>query len=356
MKIRSIYKIQSAVWRLLNVYVAAMIMSSCIATDGRAAPVTFGVGVNQFSIDFVTIGDLGNIPDTTGAPNPGGSVGYRYGIAKFEISEQMINKYNANFGSANGLVITKHSRGPDKPATGVNWNATARFVNWLNTSKGFAPAYKFTTSGVNDNLTLWTSADAGYDATNPYRNRLAKYVLPNLNEWYKAAYYNPKTATYYNYPTGSDTHPTSVVSGTAPGTAVFNQSGPADVDKAGGLSPYGVMGLGGNVFEWQETSASGLNNNPTTPRVFRGGAYEKFNPALNYDSLAAGVAHADGGPSGYSGHSIGFRVVTFDSASYEAVPEPSMLMIGALLGVGGLIINSRRKKQNRSLVLDLFDR
>jgi hypothetical protein len=27
------------------------------------------------------------------------------------------------------------------------------------------------------------------------------------------------------------------------------------VDKAGGLSPYGVMGLGGNVWEWEEVSS-----------------------------------------------------------------------------------------------------
>jgi hypothetical protein len=72
----------------------------------------------------------------------------------------------------------------------------------------------------------------------------------------QAAYYNPTNSTYYNFANGSDTAPGAVASGTADNTAVYNQSfgqGPADVTQAGGLSPYGVMGLGGNVFEWCST-------------------------------------------------------------------------------------------------------
>jgi formylglycine-generating enzyme required for sulfatase activity len=113
---------------------------------------------------------------------------------------------------------------------------------------------------------VWASGDAGYDASNPYRNSLAKYVLPSYNEWYKAAYYNPSDSTYYDYANGSDTRPTAVISGTASNTAVYTQSGeasptgPADVNNAGGLSPYGVMGLGGNVYEWEESSGDLLNS------------------------------------------------------------------------------------------------
>jgi formylglycine-generating enzyme required for sulfatase activity len=35
--------------------------------------------------------------------------------------------------------------GANRPATGVSWNEAARYVNWLNTSNGLAPAYKFAT-------------------------------------------------------------------------------------------------------------------------------------------------------------------------------------------------------------------
>ncbi|MEI6538751.1 MAG: hypothetical protein WCO86_04380 [Planctomycetota bacterium] len=49
-----------------------------------------------------------------------------------------------------------------------------------------------------------------------------------------------------------NTAPTAVASGTDANTAVYDgQSGPADVNLTGGLSPYGIMGLGGNVFEWE---------------------------------------------------------------------------------------------------------
>src|SRR6187397_188360 len=99
---------------------------------------TFGSGANNFNIEFVTIGNPGNVVDTTGSPNPAGSVGYTYNIGKFEISELMIDRAN----TLGGLGITKDTRGADKPATSVSWNKAARFVNWLNTSSGSPPAYK----------------------------------------------------------------------------------------------------------------------------------------------------------------------------------------------------------------------
>ena len=236
--------------------------------------ITFEIGGNQFTMNFVDIGNAGNADDTTGRPNPAGAVGYAYGLGKYEVSEDMITKYNRNYGTANSLVITKHTRGVAKPATSVSWNEAARFTNWLNTSTGGSAAYKFTTSGVNDNIALWGSGDAGYDASNPYRNSLATYVLPSMDEWYKAAYYNPTTSTYFDYANGSNTAPTAVASGTADNTAVYSQTvgqGPADVNLAGGLSPYGIMGLGGNVWEWEETSLDLSNSSGSSVRVARGG-------------------------------------------------------------------------------------
>ena len=184
--------------------------------------ITFEIGGNQFTMNFVDIGNAGNADDTTGRPNPAGAVGYAYGLGKYEVSEDMITKFNAS----QTLQITKTLRGTNKPATSVSWNEAARFTNWLNTSTGGSAAYKFTTSGVNDNIALWGSGDAGYDASNPYRNSLATYVLPSMDEWYKAAYYNPTTSTYFDFPNGSNTAPTAVSSGTADGTA--SASNPPD--------------------------------------------------------------------------------------------------------------------------------
>jgi sulfatase modifying factor 1 len=300
--------------------------------------ITFGVGANQFQMDFVTIGNPGNLPDTTGSPNPAGAVGYTYDIGKFEVSEEMITKYNANFGTANSLAITTSARGLNKPVTNVSWNEAARFVNWLNTSTGNPEAYKFTTGGVNDNIALWASGDAGYDASNPYRNSLAKYVLPSYNEWHKAAFYNPNDSTYYDYANGSNTLPTAVASGTTAGTAVYGgQSGPADVDQAGGLSPYGVMGLSGNVSEWEESSSDLANNSATSNRGIRGGNFGNTVTAnLSSSSRSNGI------PSGES-TIRGFRVASLPSSA-AAVPEPGTLLLGTLLGLGGYLGKRRMKK------------
>ena len=242
---------------------AAMV---CVAMAGMwlsnasvAGVIKFGSGGNTFEMTFVPIGNANNADDTTGNPSVAGKVEYAYQMGKYEVSEDMITKYNAEFGSANGLVITKDTRGTNKPATSVSWNEAARFVNWLNTSKGFQAAYNFTSGGVNDNIALWNVGDGfalGGSSENLFRHKDAHFWLPSLDEWYKAAYYDPTAngglGAYFNYPNGSDTAPMAVTSGMDPNTAVFNQDiaqGPADVMSAGGLSPYGIMGLGGNAFE-----------------------------------------------------------------------------------------------------------
>jgi formylglycine-generating enzyme required for sulfatase activity len=334
--------------RVLSIAAGALATAASMAAPSYAGTVTFGSGSNAFNMEFVTIGNPNNLADTTGSPNPAGSVGYTYGIGKFEVSEDMITKYNADFGTANSLAITKDTRGTAKPATNVSWNEAARFVNWLNTSTGNQAAYKFTTSGVNDDIALWQSGDAGYDSSNPYRNSLAKYVLPSTNEWYKAAYYDPNKsggAGYWDYATGSDSAPALVASGTGTGAngnneAVYNeQSGPADVNLAGGLSPYGVMGFGGNAFEWEESSINLVNSSGSTSRGIRGGSwlndsyYLRSSVRLDQVPNHQDVAYA---------YIIGFRVASLSSDA--VVPEPSMMVIGTLFGLGGLVAKRRLRK------------
>jgi hypothetical protein len=132
---------------------------------------SFGSGANQFTMDFVEIGNPGNAADTTGRPNPVGSVAYTYNLGKYEVSRDMITKAN----SAGSLGITMYDltgyggNGVNRPATGISWYEAAKYVNWLNTSTGGTAAYKF----VGGTLTLWSSTDAGYNANNLFRNSLA---------------------------------------------------------------------------------------------------------------------------------------------------------------------------------------
>ncbi|MCH1493717.1 MAG: SUMF1/EgtB/PvdO family nonheme iron enzyme, partial [Rubripirellula sp.] len=236
--------------------------------------VIFGSGDNQFGIEFARVGDLGNVADTTGAPNPAGSVEYAYQMGRYEISRDMINKANADA----SLGITLHDmsqnggNGASRPATGIDWFEAAQLVNWLNTSEGYSEAYKF----LDGTFVPWTSADEGYDSTNPFRNSNAKYVIPSMDEWYKAAYFDPATGLYYDFATGSDETPTSVTGGTDSGTAVYGlaeSQGPSDIANAGGLSPYGIMAMSGNVWEWVETAYDQVNSLSDEDRFIRGGAF-----------------------------------------------------------------------------------
>jgi len=293
---------------------------------------SFGSGDNAFTMDFVTIGNPSNVADTTGRPNPAGSVAYTYNLGKYEVSRAQIDKANA----AGSLGITMRDmsdyggNGVNRPATGISLYEAATYVNWLNTSRpGGTAAYKFDSSG---NFQLWSPGDAGYNANNMFRNSLAKYVLPSTDEWYKGAYGSPN-GTWYNYPTGSDTAPTAVSSGTAANTAVYEQTGLADISNAGGLSSYGTMGQGGNVWEWNETPFDGSNSNYPANEVWelRGGSWHYGGYFL--DASYPFAIHLY--PMEEMGDGNGFRVAS--------VPEPSALSLLAI-GLGGWAVVLRRRK------------
>ena len=182
-------------------------------------------------------------------------------------------------------------------------------------------------------MTLWSSGDAWQaGGENLYRNKDAFYFLPSENEWYKAAYYNPGGSSYFLYPTASDTAPTAVASGITAGTAVYNNAAsvPAIVDSAGGLSPYGTMGQGGNVGEWNESAFDGTNSSSDENRAFRGGNWG------GTEFLLRSSDHFFFGPDPFEHgmNYIGFRVAS--------VPEPSTYVL-VLMGAGALYLWKRRK-------------
>jgi formylglycine-generating enzyme required for sulfatase activity len=289
-----------------------LVAIGCVATLTKAD--TFGSGANSFDIEFVPIDDPGNPADSN--PNPAGAVSYRYRMGKYEVSEQMIDKANA----LGGLGISKDTRGPNMPATGVTWFEAAKFVNWLNASEGFTPAYKFDGLGA---FQLWQPGDLGFNPANLFRNKRARYFLPSIDEWHKAAYYDPVAGAYYDYPTGSDNIPDGIdFIGDSAFDAVFfdgaSNQGPNEITNVGISSAYATFGQGGNIREWQETAFDRMNSNAIEQRATPGGGWNDISNVLHAANTGIGVA-----PS-FAGDFIGFRVV--------GIPEPPSLLL-VLVGV-----------------------
>lgn len=285
----------------------------------------FGTTGNEFTIEFVDIGNAGNADDAGAGGgstfSPYGGVSYHFRMGAYEISQDAITK--ATTSGLSGVVAGAWTG--SQPAGSMTWYEAAAFVNWLNTSTGHQAAYQLT--GVTG-LTLWTSGEAWQlDGENLYRHKDAFYFLPSEDEWYKAAYHQNVgvTANYWDYTTASNTLPTSVASGTGAGTAVYNKTASADVNNDGGLSAYGTMGQGGNVWEWQESALVAPNDNPSELRAYRGGGYDNTGGFLRADYRGNGVPTTSFGE-------IGFRVAS--------VPEPSTT--GLLIGTGLLWLLRRQ--------------
>ncbi len=324
--------------------VVLFFITQAISSQLEAGLISFGSGDSAFSMEFVNIGDAGNAADTSAGSTPDGSVSYEYQIGKYEVRRSMIDKYNTLFGTSNSLEITMndtYGTGDDKAALGLSWLEAARFVNWLNTSEGYSAAYKFDTgSAINDLNLLWTSSDAGYDPTNPYRNTNAVYALPTADEWYKAAYFEPVSDTWREYATLSGNLPTATTGSSAANEAVFKQTaefGPVDVALAGGVNAFGIVGMNGNVCEWEETNLSLTNDDPNANRGFRGGYWNSWD-----DPLKSGTRDSRH-PSLENNPGIGLRVTSLQGIA--AVPEPSSLAIFA--GISILSAASRKRKRVR---------
>lgn len=311
---------------------------------------SFGSGEQAFTVDFVPVGDPGNAPNAIPhyAADPSvGSVDHAFRMGTYEISRDQFLKGNTL--GALGITLTDYgspeSAIRNRPATGISWNEAARFVNWLNTSSGFSPAYKFAVqpgeAGYDPNafIELWTPADAGYQAANPYRNTQARYFIPNADEWYKAGYYDGAKGVYYDYPTGSNTEPIPVASGTDPGTAVYTfWPASADVTNAGGRSPYGTMAQGGNVFDWVETDFDGKNDTGRDVRL-AGGGYSGDNGYILYGLGGVGWFPDFKGPDSSI---IGFRVAS------TVIPEPAATTAVAGLMSACLVVAWRRGRRCRA--------
>lgn len=172
------------------------------------------------AIEFVTVGDPGNLPDSTGL----GSVAAVFNIGKYEVSNreyaEFLNAkaasdphslYNLKMASSPmGGIIQGGAEGAlayavkpgyeNMPVVFVSFFDAMRFTNWLQNGSG----------NSNTETGAYTLSLGGLAP----RNAGARFWIPSENEWYKAAYYQPAAAggdadSYWFYPTRSNSPPNS---------------------------------------------------------------------------------------------------------------------------------------------------
>lgn len=184
------------------------------------------------------------------------------------------------------------------PVTYVSWGDAARFANWM--SNGQPTGAEGTGTTETGSYTL--NGATTYDKLNILtRNPDATWVIPTENEWYKAAYYNPATNSYYAYGSSSNSLPTSALPGSIHNAANIrsflgsffavtqsssyssSQNYLTDVGAyTASSSPYGAFDMVGNVHQWNQSifpnaSYWGLRGGSwDDDYVFVGAAYREF--------------------------------------------------------------------------------
>ncbi len=286
------------------------------------------------------VGNPGNLPDST-VENDGttgyGAVGYSFQIDKYDITTaqyvQFLNAkatngdplglYNTNMSSPvyGGVTFSFGTYGvragfANYPMMYVNWYDAIRFANWLNNGQGNGD----TESG---SYLLLGGTPVPSNANSIMRQTGGTIFLPTENEWYKAAYYNPATNSYFQYGTSSNTAPTAQIP--PGGTNSANYDGGVNTLSSVGAyaqtkSPYGAYDMSGDLDQWNEqlfTFPSGSYRGTRGGNFLEGSAVD-----------LASSARFFGTPTFED--TVGFRVVL--------VPEPSTLVLGVLaaLMLGGL--------------------
>ena len=207
----------------------------------------------------------------------------------------------------------------DKPVVYVSFYDALRFANWLHNGQPVGAQDSTTTEDG-----AYTITAAGITANSITRNAGATIFLTSEDEWYKAAYYDAVTATYFDYPTGTDTQTGCVLPASDTGNSAncWPATSPTGALTDAGAytlsdSPAGTFDQAGNVWEWNEAILFGSN------RGQRGGSWGFTFPG----DLAPWGRYVAAPASEFS--SLGFRVAS--------LPEPGtgLLVAAGLLGVAG---------------------
>lgn len=321
---------------------------------------TSAAGAQTYEIDWVTIGDVGN-PAYQGSDgnliDDRGSVGYEYRIGRYEITTgqwmEFVNTFStqsddmALFGEPSvwGATIDWSYGGPGfrwklngsldnpemVPVHGLSWRMAAMYANWMHNDR--SSDLSAIENGAYDTSTFTTNNDGTFN-DQLTRNPDARFWIPSLDEWVKAAHYDPNKngagqGGWWDYPDGSDDPLYPGFPGEGETSATLDWDGAylplgsyADVQ-----SPWGLFDLSGGTMEWTEeaTSDRRLRWLDGAPVFYP----EDFLLIDRIDQMADGVP-------GSQAPVHGFRVA-------GAIPAPSAAAY--LVMAGGLALTRRRRSQ-----------
>jgi sulfatase modifying factor 1 len=304
--------------------------------------------VTAVTIATVPVGSPGNAPD----PATGnGAVSYNYRIGTYDVTNaqyvEFLNAkasatdpfglWNPNMDPSNGEgAIARSGSGPftysvrpgyaNKPVVNVNWYNSIRFVNWLTNGQGSGDTESGTyalTDGGNSVAIPNPAQRAAWAASGS-----AHWLLPSESEWYKAAYFNSASGTYYAFPFQSVLQPQALSppgntnSGNFLGAASnYDGTGSSLTDVGSypnSLSPSGAFDMGGDVWQWDETFDDMEAAIPG--HRIRGSGWDSNPSWSSSTSDYFSFPISDGGS-----YDIGFRV-----ALVGGVPEPSTGLLAVL--------------------------
>jgi formylglycine-generating enzyme required for sulfatase activity len=200
------------------------------------------------------------------------------------------------------------------PVNGIDIWRAARFANWLHNGQPVGSQGPATTEDG-----AYTLSAEAIEANSWTRNAGARYFLPNVDEWYKAAFYKGGgvDAGYWEYPTASDTVPRSSYPSDDANTAALNLLGTVPVGSyPNSSSAYGTFDQAGNVYEWTDV----IGGNGFTRHILGGywglssPAHEAFLSASEAFKIAGSATPSLSASYG-SAPGFGFRIAS--------VPEPT---------------------------------
>lgn len=281
--------------------------------------------IRGVTLEFADVGNPQNAADTTTVKTAGaGDVAYPYSIGKYEVTARQwadfLNQVDAagtnplglwslnmennttgmqinNNGTVNGQRYAAAVR-PDDPVVHVKWHMAARFCNYLTSGNTEQGPYI-----IGSGTTVWAVDRAAAQSANP-----TIYVLPTLDEWYKAAYHKGAGLAgtdYWDFPNQADVISTSMANyGNLFGrTTEFGHY-------ASYPGAYGTFDQGGNVREWLETQYD------ATRYMYRGGSWDRtVDTELKCSSVGFQVPHG-------TGSNLGFRIVKLAPSGGFTLPAP----------------------------------